>query len=241
MGDFSKCDELKAELDGLRPIEQKHMKDIKSFWQIGLAYSSNALEGNTLTETETKVILEDGITVGGKSVREHMEALGHRDALSYLFTACSGGYNEKVICELHRLFYFRIDENNAGAYRRENVIITGTNYLPPDSDDVPNLMSKFCNYDKSQHPIEHAALAHQELVNIHPFVDGNGRTARLLMNLILLGNGYPIIVIPPIYRGRYIDAAKAGNLGDPLPFREFLAQVVEQGLIDYLRMLKKLK
>lgn len=239
---WNQCDKLKAELDGLRPIETKYLGQIKKFWQVGLAYSSNALEGNTLTETETKVILEDGITIGGKSVREHMEALGHKDALSFLFEIYENGYSEQVICELHRLFYFRIDSISAGKYRTANVIITGTDYLPPNFETVGELMAGFgSKISKKVHPLEHAAKAHEELVNIHPFIDGNGRTARLLLNLILLQSGFPVVVIPPIYRARYIDAARAGNRGNSRPFLEFLAQVTEQGLTDYLRMLEKLQ
>ena len=238
---FTQCDRLKASLDELRPIEQKHLPQIRAFWQVALAYSSNALEGSTLTESETKVILEEGLTVSGKPLREHMEALGHRDALAFLFTVYQQGYTEATIRELHQLFFHRIDQGEAGRYRRENVLITGTNYLPPKHVQVPDLMAKFgSSHSPSWHPIEHAAMAHTELVNIHPFLDGNGRTARLLMNLILLRAGYPIALIPPIYRARYIEATKAGNKGDSIPFLGLLSQVAEQSLRDYLRLLEGL-
>jgi Fic family protein len=238
---FTQCDMLKNRLDELRPIEQRHLPKIRAFWQVALAYSSNALEGSTLTESETKVILEDGLTVSGKPLREHMEALGHRDALAWLFTVYQQGYTEATIRELHQLFFHRIDQTEAGCYRRENVLITGTDYLPPRHEQVPALMAKFgSSYLPEWHPIKHAAMAHTELVNIHPFVDGNGRTARLLMNLILLRAGYPIALIPPIYRTRYIEATKAGNKGDVMPFLGLLSQVAEQSLRDYLRLLEGL-
>ena len=239
---FKTCDTLKAELERLRPVEKKHLTKIRSFWQIGLAYSSNALEGNTLTESETKVILENGITIGGKTVREHMEALGHKDALTHLFSIYQYGYTEACIKELHRLFYYRINAQQAGLYRAENVIITGTDYVPPTHDQLPTLMGRFGeNISANSHPIEQAAKAHEELVNIHPFIDGNGRTARLLMNLIFLKSGYPVVIIPPIYRSRYIEAAKAGNKGQSGPFISFLAGAAEQTLRDYLRMLESLR
>lgn len=242
MSSLQKCDELKMELDELRPIEQKHIGQIRDFWQIGLAYSSNAIEGNTLTEIETKVILEDGITIGGKSVLEHMEAVGHKDALTYLFKVYKEGYSEKEILELHKLFYYRIDSSNAGSYRKENVIITGTDYEPPRSEEVGRLMENFeLELSSELHPIEHASKAHQKLVNIHPFVDGNGRTARLLMNLILLREGFPIVSIPPIWRAKYIKAVSVGNWGDNSLFLKFMCDVTEQNLIDYLRLLRRLK
>jgi Fic family protein len=238
---FSQCDSLKERLDKLRPVETRHLEKIQAFWSVGLTYSSNALEGSTLTESETKVIIEDGLTVSGKPLREHMEAVGHRDALSFLFKVYEQGYNEATIRELHRLFYHRIDQAAAGRYRTEGVLITGTDYLPPKAADVPALMAAFgSRFRTDWHPIEHAARAHEELVNIHPFVDGNGRTARLLMNLILLRSGFPVAIIPPIYRVRYIEATRAGNKGDSRPFLTLLGQAVEQSLRDYLRLIEGL-
>ena len=239
---LSQCDDLKAKLDELRPIETQHLSQIQAYWQVGLAYSSNALEGSTLTLSETKVILEDGLTVGGKSLREHMEALGHKDALSWLFTIYKDGYTEATIRELHRFFFLRIDQTEAGHYRRQNVVITGTDYMPPKHEHVPALMAKFgAGFSPAWHPIEHAAKAHEQLVNIHPFIDGNGRTARLLMNLILLRAGYPIVSIPPLFRGRYLAAADAGSRGDSKPLLQLLSEATEQSLRDYLRMLEALK
>lgn len=242
------CDELRQRLEHLRPIEKKHLPEIQKFWQIGLTYSSNALEGNTLTESETKVIIEDGLTIGGKSVHEHLEALGHRDAVQYLYEVYKNEWNESTVMQLHRLFYFRINEDQAGQYRRDSVIITGTDYIPPPPKKIPALMANFAAKEKQkihecgklEHPILKAAHAHEGLVNIHPFIDGNGRTARLLMNLILLQHGYPVVVVPPIVRARYIEATKAGNKNDSQPFQELLAELTQQALEDYLRMLDKL-
>ena len=240
---FERVDKLKLELDELRPIEQKHMPDIKAFWSIDLAYSSNALEGNTLTQSETRVLILDGITIGGKKVSEVQEAIGHGHAFDFMMEVFKSGYDLETIKELHRLFFTGIDPNNAGQYRRENVMITGSDFVPVDHGQVGEAMSNIISSikEKCRHPIEEAARAHLELVHIHPFIDGNGRTARLLMNLILVKSGFPIAIIPPIYRGEYITCCQSFHEGNIQPFNAFLAKVVEQSLVDYIRMLKKLK
>lgn len=239
---FLQCNKLKAQLDILRPIESKYLSQIQAYWQVELAFSSNALEGSTLSISETKVILEDGLTVSGKPLREHYEAVGHRDALAWLFKVYRDGYSEATIKELHKLFYQRISPSEAGHYRKEGVFISGTEYLPPKAEQLGRLMADFGkDFKPAWHPIEHAAKAHESLVNIHPFIDGNGRTARLLMNLILLRGGFPIISIPPIFRARYIAAAEEGNQGSSLAFIKLLTEVTEQSLRDYLRKLENLE
>ncbi len=154
---IQKCDSLLEELKALRPVERKHIEEIRSYWRVALTYSSNAIEGNTLSESETKVILEDGLTIGGKSLREHFEAIGHGDALAMLFKALDAEktVTEELILEVHRLFYFRIDQETAGKYRDRNVLITGTTYLPPPSNEVPLRMKELLdNLAKdSTHPI----------------------------------------------------------------------------------------
>ena len=246
MGDnigLFECDKLLSELASYRPIEKRHLAQIRDFWRVGLTYSSNAIEGNTLTESETKVILEDGLTIGGKSIREHLEAIGHADALNYLYQVVDKkeDFSENLIKEIHRVFYHRIDDAQAGKYRDQNVLISGTQYIPPDHNEVPVLVSKFLNAPcPYQHPIERASWYHCQFVNIHPFIDGNGRTARLLINLELLKNGFPIVAIPPVYRARYIEACEQGNPRDFSAITSLLTVVAKQALIDYLRQLKKL-
>jgi Fic family protein len=203
-------DVLKKEIDGYRPFDKGLLKQLQKYYRIGFAYTSNAIEGNSLNEAETKVIIEDGLTVGGKSIREHNEALGHSDAYTLLEELAS---NKKIreldILKLHRLFYFRIDESKAGKYRTDQVFILGTDYLPPKCNDVPNLMKKFVDLmpdlKKSLHPVYYAAKLHEVIATIHPFSDGNGRTARFVMNLALLQAGYPIAIIAPILRSDYIN------------------------------------
>lgn len=241
-------DELKREIDHFRPLSKNVLAKLKEFYRIGLTYSSNALEGNSLTETETKIVLEDGITIGGKPLRDHYEAVGHSQAYDLLYQLVKEkSINEQNICDLHRLFYVRINGSNAGQYRRENVIIAGAEFIPPHHSKVPALMKKFASdlqkLGKKHHPVEHAAIAHKDFVTIHPFIDGNGRTARLLMNLILLQRGYVITIIPPILRTDYINMLKKAQKksGSDRPFIDFISCCVYESMNNYLRLLKTLE
>ncbi|MDR1418308.1 MAG: Fic family protein [Endomicrobium sp.] len=236
-------DELKKEIDKYRPFDKKLIHQLQEYYRIGFVYTSNAIEGNSLTESETKVIIEDGLTIGGKSIREHNEALGHSDAYTFLEELASyKEITEEDILKLHRLFYFRIDENKAGKYRTEQFFISGTDYLPPNYRDVPKLMKKFVDLmpslKKSLHPVQYAAKLHETIATIHPFIDGNGRTARLVMNLALLQAGYPIAVIAPILRSDYIYAIKLANKGNLETFYSFISNVEYESTKDYIRLLK---
>lgn len=244
---IKEIDELKKKTDKHRPFDKHTLKQLKEYYRIGLTYSSNALEGNSLTETETKIVLEDGITIGGKPVKDHYEAMGHSEAYDLLYRlATNKEIAEKDILELHRLFYYRIDETNAGHYRKVKVIITGTEFVPPAPARIPRLMKEFVSKipgkRKKLHPVEFAAILHREMVSIHPFVDGNGRTARLLMNLALLQCGYTIAVIPPILRNEYIDAIKKTQTSPQTdaPFVNFISAMVYESMRDYLRLLNAL-
>jgi len=240
---IKKIDLLKSQIDIHRPIEGHLLKQIREYFRIGMTYSSNALEGNSLTETETKIVLEDGITIGGKPVKDHLEALGHSEAYDLLFRlAKHRDITEANIKELHRLFYYRIDANQAGKYRKQKVIITGTNFIPPSPEKIPDLMKSFVAAIpmemENHHPVEYAASLHRELVTIHPFIDGNGRAARLLMNLALLQAGYPVAIIPPILRREYLDTLNKTHKGDNRPFINFIAGVCYESAKEYLRLLE---
>ncbi len=236
-------DKLKQEIDSYRPFEENLLLELKQFYRIGFTYSSNALEGNSLTESETKVVIENGLTIGGKSIREHNEALGHSDAYSFLNElAKNNQIAESDILELHRLFYHRINDEKAGKYRHEQVFISGTDYLPPKHGEIPNLMREFISkmpeWKETLHPVTYAAKLHERIANIHPFIDGNGRTARLVMNLALLQAGYPIAVIPPVLRGDYIYLISLTNKGNCEQFFNFISSVEYESAREYLRMLK---
>jgi len=241
-------DLLQQEINEFRPLEKQELKEFKEYYRIGLTYSSNALEGNSLTETETKIVLEDGITIGGKTLRDHFEAVGHSKAYDYLYKiAQKKEITERNILELHRLFYYYINEKEAGHYRKVQVFISGAKFIPPSASKVPELMckfvEKFCTLEKELHPVEYAALLHKEFVEIHPFVDGNGRTARLLMNLALLQHGYVITIIPPILRNDYINVIKQTQEipRDNKPFINFISRMVYESQKDYLRLLRALR
>jgi len=236
-------DKVKNEIDQYRPLPAVIIPLLKEYFRIGLTYSSNALEGNTLTETETKVILEDGLTIGGKSLKEHFEVIGHSKAYDFMMSKASDTtISEEDICALYRFFYYLIDEENAGHYRKVPVFVTGTDFEFPKPAQVPVLMGEFAQeipYLKEKyHPVHYAAIIHAKLATIHPFIDGNGRTARLLMNLALLQSGYSVTIIPPIMRNAYISAIRQANKGAMKPFLEFISEMVYESSKEYLRLIK---
>lgn len=239
---LTEIERLQKEINSFRPLPKNILKQLKEYYRVGLTYSSNALEGNSLTETETKVILEDGITIGGKPIKDYYEALGHSEAYDHIYKLSKNtNFKEADIKKLHKLFYYRIDEGKAGKYRKEKVFITGSKHSLPNPDRISGLMKEFVNrlegLDQKHHPVEYSALVHKEFVFIHPFIDGNGRVARLLMNLILLQKSYVIAIIPPILRRDYIQALERAYRDDS-SFIEFIASAVRETQRDYLRLLR---
>jgi Fic family protein len=240
---FDKADKYKAAIDGLRPFEDPVLRQLRDYYRVGLTWSSNALEGNTLTEVETKVILEDGLTIGGKPLREIYEAVGHGKAYDYVFSVFKNGtITAEDIKSIHRLFYQAIDEKNAGVWRNENVIVTGTDYVFPKPEQLDSLINDLAAWADgsrgSLHPVRFAALLHLKFVSIHPFIDGNGRVARLLMNLALMQGGYTPAVIPPVLRQDYLAAIRAYQRGGgDGPFCEFMAGRVYECQKEIARLL----
>jgi len=244
---YEKADRYKDKIASARPLGAREAKNLDEYFKIGLTFSSNALEGNTLTITETKVLLEDGLTVGGKPIRDYYEASGHAKAYDFMLTLARerrSALLEEQILKIHKLFYVRLDEESAGVYRQVSVFITGTDYVPPRPNEVPAAMRAYVAEMNalrgSVHPIEYAARLHKGLVDIHPFVDGNGRTARLLMNLALIQDGFGIAIIPPVLRGEYIDALRATRREtnpDDTPFLRLIADCVIETQKDYCRLL----
>ncbi|MBS0615597.1 MAG: Fic family protein [Verrucomicrobia bacterium] len=240
---FKEIDALQSEINTYRPLNSDLFKQIKEYYKVGLTFSSNALEGNTLTESETKIVLEEGIAIGGKPLKDHFEAIGHAEAYDFLYTLIHDKtVQEKDLKHLHQLFYFRIDEKNAGKYRASKAFITGSKYPLPKPDELPQLMKDLIphieSFRKKHHPVKAAALAHKEFIFVHPFIDGNGRTARLLMNLILLQEGYNLAIIPPILRREYIDSLEEAHVSDQ-NFIHFIARMVRETQKDYLRLFLK--
>lgn len=238
---LQKIDELQKIINNERPLNEIEQKELKDYFAIGLTYSSNALEGNSLTISETKVILEDGLTVGGKPLKDILEAVGHKRAYDFMYNLTKEKtISEEHIKQLHKLFYQGIDETNAGVYRKQRVFISGSEYNVAPYDQIDMLMSamieKFNEIRASEHSVVFAAKLHQEFVYIHPFVDGNGRVARLLLNLALLQDGYPIVVIPPICRSEYIAALEKGHENENV-FIEFIMERVVEAQRDYIRLI----
>jgi Fic family protein len=236
---FPALDRLKSTLDQHRPLDPAIVRNLREDLILRWTYHSNAIEGNTLTLRETKVALE-GITVGGKTLREHLEAVNHRDAILLLedIVQQAEPLSEWTIKSLHQLILKGIDDDNAGRYRTVNVRIAGASHLPPDQVVVPELMEQFIQWYRTDamalHPVERAARVHSDFVKIHPFVDGNGRTSRLLMNLELMKAGYPAAVLPVESRLAYYEALDADHAdGIKEPFVQMIAGIVQDSFKPY--------
>lgn len=208
---FKVIDDLKKKLDLHRPFSPITIKNLSEDIILRWTYHSNAIEGNKLTLLETKVVLE-GIAVGGKTLKDHFEAINHRNAIYYVedIIRKEEPFSEWQICNIHQLILKNIDDDNAGRYHQQNVLISGATTTPPNytllNDKMAQLVDWY-NIDAYKlHHIERAAKVHADFVGIHPFIDGNGRTSRLLMNLELLKAGYPPCVITVENRLAYYEA-----------------------------------
>ena len=238
---YTQADENNRKLSAYRPLPPETLKSLREYYRVGLTYTSNALEGNSLTESETKVVIEDGLTIEGKPLRDHYEAVGHAKAYDYIYNITEKeGLTEEDILSLHRLFYQQIDAEKAGHYRNVKVHISGSRYAVAAVSKIPAEMQKLVKWyndnEKKLHPVELAATLHQRFVFIHPFVDGNGRVARLLMNLALLRNGYTIAIIPAILRHEYIYSLETAHTR-PEVFTDFIADRVIATQLDLLRLM----
>lgn len=239
---FSKLDQYQQKISAARPFSEPLLSQIRKFYRVSCTWSSNAIEGNTLTESETKVLLEDGLTVGGKPLRDTYEAVGHARAYDFMFTLLHADtVTEKDILYLHYLFYKEIDESHAGKYRTMPVFISGSDYPVSSPAAIPSDMRGLMEWlasdeRKAMHPIEQAALLHQKFVFIHPFVDGNGRVSRLLMNILLIQHGWLPVIIPPIRRIEYIHLLEKAHK-DPRPFISFIGEMEEESQKDMIRLL----
>ena len=211
--------EIKKLIDRAGEMPEALARNLHEWFRVELTYTSNALEGNTLTRRETAMVVEKGITVGGKSLVEHLEATNHAQAFDWIAEKSRKplkNFTENDLLALHKMILSGIDNQNAGFYRNVPVRLSGSRTVLPNPRKVPDLMSAFHQWLQSSqdiHPVDLAAEAHYRLVTIHPFVDGNGRTARLLMNFILLCHGYPPAIIRKSERGKYLDALEKAQTG----------------------------
>ena len=241
---MAQIDRKKVELDGRRPLTAGEVARLNEEFIVEYTYNSNAIEGNTLTMSETKAVLEDGITIGGKSLREHLEAVGHSQAIDYLEVLAQGdaALTERTLKDFHSLILRNIDGANAGTYRRVNVLISGAGHIPPQAESVPEKMEAFFRWYGAArgrlHPVEFAARVHADFVNIHPFKDGNGRTARLIMNFELMRAGFPTVIVPVDARPDYYrNLDIAATQGDYLPFVMQIAELAQKSFAPYWALL----
>ncbi len=225
-------------LDILRPFNQGALHKLQETFRVDMTYNSNAIEGNSLSLSETKLVLEEGLTIGGKSIREHLEVTNHSKAIDFVQSLADKPEIKEIdVLNLHALILDRIDQENAGYYRRGAIRISGTDYTPPNAAKVPKLMEEvylLLNV-RGGETIERAAFIHQRFVDIHPFIDGNGRTARLLLNFYLMRNGYPLVIILRTERKKYIRTIMQSRMENNItPFANFVAKAVERSLDIYL-------
>ncbi len=241
---FEHIDQKKKLIDTKRPLPSNTINSIRESILLNWTYNSNAIEGNTLTLSETKVVLE-GITIGGKTLKEHLEVINHKEAILYVedIVKKKENFSEWQIKNVHKLILKGIDDENTGVYRKENVLISGAVHTPPDyflvSEQMEDLLKWFHEEGQQLHVIERAALLHILFVKIHPFVDGNGRAARLLLNLELMKNGYPPIIIRKEERIDYYNALDKAHTTNE--FNDFLNLIIDSmdRILDlFLKLIK---
>ena len=203
-----KVDELKAKWQEKKPLVGIQLEKMREHFDLNYTFESNKIEGNTLTLQETYLVVKEGLTIGGKTMNEHLEAINHSEAIDFIVNLVQKKelFSERVLKEIHYLILKEIDKSNAGRYRTVPVMISGSVHNPPQPYLVEKRMEEvFEFYNEnylSLHPVVLAAEMHERIVTIHPFIDGNGRTSRLVMNLILLMNGYTLAILKGDNRSR---------------------------------------
>lgn len=235
--------QLKAELDALRPLAPGALKAVQHHFDVDLTYNSNAIEGNTLTLRETAEVIDHGITVGGKRLKEHLEAKDLHAALLWMraFAAENEPISEAVVKQLHSLIVATSEPEIAGTYSKLPRRIQGSAVQLPNPFAVPDLMRDFGKWLEGQGSGPGAAFeAHYRLVSIHPFSDGNGRTARLLMNLLLIRGGYPPISVRLQDRTAYLDGLERAQLiGDKSGYEAVMNGRLKETLVEYIGIVRE--
>lgn len=239
---YIELNQLKEKLDLLRQYQENK---VTQAFEIEYTYESNKIEGNTLTLQETALIIEKGLTIGGKSLNEHLETINHSQAIDYIKElAKRNTVTERDLQQIHQLILQSIDNTNAGKYRNVQVLISGAKHIPPQpylvSKEMENLFIWYNENEDQLHPIELSAEMHKRLVTIHPFIDGNGRTSRLLMNLILLQNGFPIAILKgdTDSRLRYYKALETAQTEkNKQPFIDLIKENVKETMERILKVI----
>ena len=240
---FDRIIEKRNILKRNRPLPQMALSKIKEAMSIEWTYNSNSIEGSTITLRETQMIIQEGITVGGKSMREHFETYNHDQAITFLYDLAS---EKKVleacdVLDVHAIVLNNIDKTFAGRLRNGQVRISGANFIPPNARKVATLLDDLIEFSNDNplglNDIVMAALFHHQFVHVHPFFDGNGRTVRLLMNLFLIRKGYPPAIILSNDRKKYYTALNQANKGNYRKLILVIAQAMERSLNIYLSAL----
>lgn len=240
---FDRLYDKLAVLQQSRPLPAIALHKIKESLTIEWTYNSNSIEGNTLTLRETQMVLQEGITVKGKSLREHFEAKNHEKAIDYLYSLVNVNYTLRSIdiLSLHELVLRMIEDEFAGRIRNGGVRITGANFVPPNAKKVSDLLDELIDFVNTNplglNDIEMATVFHHKLVWIHPFFDGNGRTVRLAMNLLLMRKGFPPAIILKNDRKKYYDALNQANSGNYQKLMLLMSQALERTLNIYISSL----
>jgi len=235
----------KSELDRRRPFPPAVVRRLEEQFRLEWTYNSNAIEGNTLDLRETEMVLHHGVTIGKKSMKEHFEVLNHAKAIAELerFVASKRELTDDLILDLHRLMLTNIDNEDAGRFRQHNVRIMGAVHIPPQAIKVQRLVGELIAWYHSVRrtlpDTELAARVHHQIVHIHPFTDGNGRMARLVMNLLLMREGYSPAVILNVDRKRYYHTLQQADADKPGPFIDFIGRSVARSLNIYLNAMAR--
>lgn len=237
---IKRISQKKETLNSKRPLSGSALQNINENLFLEWTYNSNSIEGNTLSLNETRIVLQDGMTVKGKSLREHFETTNHHEAIEYLEGLVKPNYkiSERDILDIHAIVLSKIEKEYVGRYRNGAVRIMGANFMPPNAMKVPDLMAELVAWVTENpmqlHPIILATIFHHRFVFIHPFFDGNGRTVRLSMNLLLMREAYPPAIILKNDRKKYYDALNFANKGSYAKLLLLMAQAVERSLDIYL-------
>lgn len=239
---LARINKKKKLLDTYRPLPSYFVKSIQDSLTIEWTFNSNSIEGNTLTLQETKMVIEEGFTIKGKSLREHFEAVNHQDAIEFVEALVSKDYmlNAKDILDIHSLVLQRIEKDFAGRYRTAGVRISGANFVPPNALKVDAFIDELINWVNSTHDLDtliKVSIFHHRFVWIHPFFDGNGRTVRLLFNLLLMKEGFPPAIILKNDRKKYYTALNEANNGNYSKLVLLIMQATERSLDIYLSSL----
>src|SRR3989338_6418275 len=238
---LQKLQDKKHRLDSFEPFHDDLIKNLDEWFRIELTYTSNAIEGNTLTRQETAMVVDEGLTVQGKSLTEHQEAINHAKAFDFIQTLVDKKRQEltaRDILDIHSIILNKIDDSNKGRYRNVAVRLRGSETILPNAIKVQELMDEFIVWLQSEigdNPVKIATDAHFKLVSIHPFVDGNGRTARLLMNLLLMQEGYPPAIIRKEDRSSYINSLEKVQVKENLAdYYNLMFEAIDRSLDIYI-------